>query len=111
MFKKELVRFANTEEYIVRGGRDKFPQLKAAFANIKSIGVIGWGSQVRAAMGRIADRGSEPCPVREECLSWDMLGVAQLGVAQWLKVAARRPLNKARYCLCQSEMGTGVILF
>lgn len=28
VFKKELTEFAGTEEYIVRGGRDKFPLLK-----------------------------------------------------------------------------------
>ncbi len=46
VFAKEHAKFANTEEYIVRGGRDKFPLLKEAFKNIKSVGVLGWGSQV-----------------------------------------------------------------
>ncbi len=45
VFEKELVKFASSEEYIVRGGRDKFSKLKDAFAGFKQIGVIGWGSQ------------------------------------------------------------------
>ncbi|KDD76783.1 catalytic domain of acetohydroxy acid isomeroreductase [Helicosporidium sp. ATCC 50920] len=31
-----------------RGGRDKFPKLREAFAGIKQIGVLGWGSQAPA---------------------------------------------------------------
>ncbi|GAX75263.1 hypothetical protein CEUSTIGMA_g2708.t1 [Chlamydomonas eustigma] len=54
-FKKELVSFAGSEEYIVRGGRDKFPQLKEAFKNIKSVGVIGWGSQAPAQAQNLID--------------------------------------------------------
>ncbi|KAF5833673.1 hypothetical protein DUNSADRAFT_9943 [Dunaliella salina] len=45
VWEKELVKFASSEEYIVRGGRDKFAKLKDAFAGFKQIGVIGWGSQ------------------------------------------------------------------
>jgi ketol-acid reductoisomerase len=48
VFEKELLKFADTEEYIVRGGRDKYAQLPQAFAGIKKIGVIGWGSQAPA---------------------------------------------------------------
>jgi hypothetical protein len=55
VFKKELVKFANTEEYIVRGGRDKFPLLKTAFSGIKQIGVIGWGSQAPAQAQNLKD--------------------------------------------------------
>ncbi|KAG2490509.1 hypothetical protein HYH03_011131 [Edaphochlamys debaryana] len=54
-FKKELAVFAGTEEYIVRGGRDKFPGLKEAFKNIKKIGVIGWGSQAPAQAQNLRD--------------------------------------------------------
>ncbi len=54
-FKKELVKFAGTEEYIVRGGRDKFPALKDAFKNIKTVGVIGWGSQAPAQAQNLMD--------------------------------------------------------
>lgn len=54
-FKKELVKFVDTEEYIVRGGRDKFPGLKTAFKDIKKIGVIGWGSQAPAQAQNLRD--------------------------------------------------------
>ncbi len=45
VFETEVIRLADTEERIVRGGRDKFHLLPQAFAGIKQIGVIGWGSQ------------------------------------------------------------------
>src|SRR5919108_6249760 len=45
VFETEVVRLGDTEERIVRGGRDRFPLLPRAFAGIKQIGVIGWGSQ------------------------------------------------------------------
>eukprot|EP01023_Acetabularia_acetabulum_P068350 TRINITY_DN967_c0_g1_i1.p1 TRINITY_DN967_c0_g1~~TRINITY_DN967_c0_g1_i1.p1 ORF type:complete len:565 (+),score=134.93 TRINITY_DN967_c0_g1_i1:121-1815(+) len=48
VFQKEVKQFADTEEVIVQGGRDKFPLLPQAFAGIKKIGVIGWGSQAPA---------------------------------------------------------------
>lgn len=54
-FKKELVKFASMEEYIVRGGRDKFSGLPEAFKGIKTIGVIGWGSQAPAQAQNLQD--------------------------------------------------------
>jgi ketol-acid reductoisomerase len=45
VFETEVIRLADTEERIVRGGRDRFARLPQAFAGIKQIGVIGWGSQ------------------------------------------------------------------
>lgn len=54
-FQKELVSFAGREEYIVRGGRDKFSGLKEAFKGIKTIGVIGWGSQAPAQAQNLQD--------------------------------------------------------
>ena len=45
VFETEVIRLGDTEERIVRGGRDKFGLLPAAFEGIKQIGVIGWGSQ------------------------------------------------------------------
>jgi len=36
-FKKELVQFAGSEEYIVKGGRDKFEGLPKAFAGVKEV--------------------------------------------------------------------------
>jgi ketol-acid reductoisomerase len=46
VFTPEKVDFAGTEEYIYRGGRDKFSLLPDAFKGIKKIAFIGWGSQV-----------------------------------------------------------------
>lgn len=48
VFTKERVDFAGEDETIVRGGRDKLSLLPKAFAGIKQIGVIGWGSQAPA---------------------------------------------------------------
>ncbi|MBM3217034.1 ketol-acid reductoisomerase [Candidatus Poribacteria bacterium] len=45
VFDTEVIRLADTEERIVRGGRDRFPLLAKAFAGVRQIGVIGWGSQ------------------------------------------------------------------
>jgi len=45
IFEKEAVNMAGEEEFIVRGGRDKFDKLGEALKGIKTVGVIGWGSQ------------------------------------------------------------------
>jgi len=45
--------------YIVRGGRDKFSLLPAAWAGIKAVGVIGWGSQAPAQSQNIRDTLAE----------------------------------------------------
>ena len=45
VFDTEIITLAGTKEQIVRGGRDRFHLLPQAFAGIKQIGVIGWGSQ------------------------------------------------------------------
>ena len=55
IFKKEKIKLANTEEYIVRGGRDLFHLLPAAFKGIKQIGVIGWSSQGPAQAQNLRD--------------------------------------------------------
>ena len=36
-FQKDLVEFAGTSEYIVKGGRDKFENLPRAFKDIKEV--------------------------------------------------------------------------
>ncbi|PNH08939.1 Ketol-acid reductoisomerase, chloroplastic, partial [Tetrabaena socialis] len=59
VFNKELAVFAESEEYIVRGGRDKYPLLKDAFKGIKKIGVIGWGSQAPAQAQNLRDSIAE----------------------------------------------------
>ena len=46
---------AGEQEYIVRGGRDKFPLLPKALKKVKKIGVIGWGSQAPAQAQNFRD--------------------------------------------------------
>ncbi len=45
VFETQIIKLADTEEMIVKGGRDLFPLLPRALEGIKQIGVIGWGSQ------------------------------------------------------------------
>ncbi|MFP3983948.1 MAG: ketol-acid reductoisomerase [Desulfurivibrionaceae bacterium] len=45
VFETRNIQLADTEETIVKGGRDLFPLLPTALEGIKQIGVIGWGSQ------------------------------------------------------------------
>jgi ketol-acid reductoisomerase len=59
VFEKKLVKFAEREEYIVRGGRDQYAKLKDAFKGIKKIGVIGWGSQAPAQAQNLRDSLAE----------------------------------------------------
>ncbi len=55
IFKTETIKLADTEELIVRGGRDQFHLLEQAFAGIKQIAVIGWGSQGPAQAQNLKD--------------------------------------------------------
>jgi ketol-acid reductoisomerase len=55
IFKTEPLSISGTNEEIVRGGRDLFGLLPAAFKGIKSIGVIGWGSQAPAQAQNLRD--------------------------------------------------------
>ena len=41
------------------GGRDKYSKLPEAFKNIKSVGVIGWGSQAPAQAQNLKDSFAE----------------------------------------------------
>lgn len=63
VFKKETIAFSvapdPTSEDILRGGRDKFPLVKEALKDIKSIGVIGWGSQAPAQAQNFKDTLAE----------------------------------------------------
>ena len=77
VFEKEKIDLADTEEYIVRGGRHLFSKLPDAFAGVKQIGVIGWGSQGPAQAQNLrdslADAGSDIRVVvglRENSSSW-----------------------------------------
>lgn len=55
VFEKEKIVLADTEEYIVRGGRHLFRLLPKAFEGIKQIGVIGWSSQGPAQAQNLRD--------------------------------------------------------
>jgi ketol-acid reductoisomerase len=56
VFKKEQLNLPNgNTEYVVRGGRDLLPLLPKAFEGIKTIGVIGWGSQGPAQAQNLRD--------------------------------------------------------
>lgn len=59
IFQKEKVSFAGREEFIYRGGRDKFALLPEAWAGVKKVGVIGWGSQAPAQAQNIRDSLAE----------------------------------------------------
>lgn len=55
VFTPAIIKIGGTEEMVVKGGRDKFPLLSKAFAGIKQIGVIGWGSQGPAQAQNLRD--------------------------------------------------------
>lgn len=55
VFTKEEVNLAGTTEYLIRGGRSLFSKLIQAFDGIKTIGVIGWGSQGPAQAQNLRD--------------------------------------------------------
>ena len=55
VFETKTIKLAETEEMVVVGGRDKFALLPKAFAGIKQIGVIGWGSQGPAQAQNLRD--------------------------------------------------------
>src|SRR5688572_9003099 len=45
VFQVDTIELDGRREQIVKGGRDLFELLPEAFAGVKQIGVIGWGSQ------------------------------------------------------------------
>src|SRR5215467_4886514 len=55
VFETQVIRLGDTEERIVRGGRDRFALLPKAFEGIQQIGVIGWGSQGPAQAQNLRD--------------------------------------------------------
>ena len=55
IFNVETFNIGDRTEQIVKGGRNLFPLLPKAFAGIKQIGVIGWGSQGPAQAQNIRD--------------------------------------------------------
>jgi len=55
VFKTIPLKLAGTTEQVVVGGRDKFSLLPAALTGVKTIGVIGWGSQGPAQAQNLRD--------------------------------------------------------
>ena len=55
IFKVDTVKMGDRTEQIVKGGRHLFPLLPKAFAGVKQIGVIGWGSQGPAQAQNLRD--------------------------------------------------------
>src|SRR6187402_1972486 len=55
IFNVETLDLGVGSEQIVKGGRNLFPLLPKAFAGIKQIGVIGWGSQGPAQAQNLRD--------------------------------------------------------
>ncbi|MBV9947191.1 MAG: hypothetical protein JOZ69_10110 [Myxococcales bacterium] len=55
VFQVDTVKMGNRAEQIVRGGRHLFGLLPKAFAGVKQIGVIGWGSQGPAQAQNLRD--------------------------------------------------------
>ncbi len=55
IFAIDTVKMADRSEQIVKGGRHLFPLLPKAFAGVKQIGVIGWGSQGPAQAQNLRD--------------------------------------------------------
>ncbi|MCP5464372.1 MAG: ketol-acid reductoisomerase [Deltaproteobacteria bacterium] len=55
IFTVQTIKLAETEEQIVVGGRDQFSKVPGALDGIKTIGVIGWGSQGPAQAQNLRD--------------------------------------------------------
>src|ERR1041384_1815976 len=55
IFPVDTVKMSDRSEQIVKGGRHLFPLLPKAFAGVKQIGVIGWGSQGPAQAQNLRD--------------------------------------------------------
>jgi ketol-acid reductoisomerase len=55
VFEKKVIQIGDQREAVVVGGRNLFPLLPKAFAGVKQIGVIGWGSQGPAQAQNLRD--------------------------------------------------------
>src|SRR5688500_19116525 len=55
VFQVETLELKGQTEQIVKGGRHLLPLLPKAFAGVKQIGVIGWGSQGPAQSQNLRD--------------------------------------------------------
>eukprot|EP00182_Erythrolobus_australicus_P005077 CAMPEP_0185833516 /NCGR_PEP_ID=MMETSP1353-20130828/3010_1 /TAXON_ID=1077150 /ORGANISM="Erythrolobus australicus, Strain CCMP3124" /LENGTH=565 /DNA_ID=CAMNT_0028531815 /DNA_START=23 /DNA_END=1720 /DNA_ORIENTATION=- len=91
-FKKEPLVLAGQKEYIVRGGRDVFPALPKAFEGVKTVGVIGWGSQAPAQSQNLRD-------------SFEAAGMKDVTVKIGLRPGSRS-MEEARKCGFTEDAGT-----
>ena len=55
IFETETIEMGGHKETVLRGGRHLLPLLPSAFAGIRQIGVIGWGSQGPAQAQNLRD--------------------------------------------------------
>jgi ketol-acid reductoisomerase len=97
VFETEAINLAGTTETVVRGGRHLFPKLPEAFAGIKKIGVIGWGSQGPAQAQNLRDslEGTDievVVGLREGSQSWAEAEAAGLKPAEMFEVVASSDL-------------------
>jgi ketol-acid reductoisomerase len=98
VFDVETIELAGTTERIVRGGRHLFPLLPKAFAGVRQISVIGWGSQARAQALNLRDSlagtgirlavGLRPGSVSFERAEAEGFSRADGTLGDWLEVAA-----------------------
>jgi ketol-acid reductoisomerase len=97
VFDVQTIKLAGTTETVVQGGRHLFPKLVDAFAGIKRIGVIGWGSQGPAQAQNLRDSlegtGIEVVVgLREGSASWSDAEAAGLHPAEMFEVVATSDL-------------------
>lgn len=55
VFTKDTIKVADGQESVVKGGRNLFPLVHKVLADVKQIGVIGWGSQGPAQAQNLRD--------------------------------------------------------
>eukprot|EP00186_Timspurckia_oligopyrenoides_P004870 CAMPEP_0182445904 /NCGR_PEP_ID=MMETSP1172-20130603/3855_1 /TAXON_ID=708627 /ORGANISM="Timspurckia oligopyrenoides, Strain CCMP3278" /LENGTH=566 /DNA_ID=CAMNT_0024641741 /DNA_START=57 /DNA_END=1757 /DNA_ORIENTATION=+ len=91
-FKKESLVLNGQQEYIVRGGRDVYSSLPCAFEGIKTVGVIGWGSQAPAQSQNLRD-------------SFAAAGMTDVSVKIGLRPGSRS-VEEARKCGFSEDDGT-----
>ena len=97
IFDVETIELAGSKETVVKGGRHLFPKLPDAFAGIKRIGVIGWGSQGPAQAQNLRDslEGTDievVVGLREGSSSWAEAEAAGLKPAEMFSVVASSDL-------------------
>ena len=102
VFKTIPLRLAGTTEEVVVGGRDKFPLLPAALAGVKTIGVIGWGSQGPAQAQNLRD-ALVGTGIMRSCRPHCGCSLGRVsGLARYLLILVRRRLNDGSPASCIS---------